>query len=62
MAQEGEQPPQLELKPVEEDEEASKPPSGEKKKEIEIPACPVHAVVVYPDRAEVERYIGAREW
>ena len=24
-----------------------------KKKEVEIPQCPVHSVVVYPDRAEV---------
>lgn len=23
------------------------------KKEVEIPECPVHSVVVYPDRAEV---------
>ena len=23
------------------------------KKEVEIPDCPVHSVVVYPDRAEV---------
>lgn len=45
--------------PEEEEKLDVKPPapSGEAetigKKEVEIPDCPVHSVVVYPDRAEV---------
>ena len=45
--------------PPEEEEVDVKPPSPTTtegsigKKEVEIPDCPVHSVVVYPDRAEV---------
>lgn len=46
--------------PPEEEEEVdvklpAPPGEGEttEKKEVEIPDCPVHSVVVYPDRAEV---------
>lgn len=45
--------------PPEEDEVDVKPPAppGEAevigRKEVEVPDCPVHSVVVYPDRAEV---------
>ena len=52
----------------EEQEKTSLPPeksdlekeSPTEKKEIEIPSCPVHSVVVYPDRAEVNEAICMR--
>lgn len=44
--------------PPEEEEVDVKPPAPMEeeaigKKEVEVPDCPVHSVVVYPDRAEV---------
>lgn len=44
--------------PPEEEEVDVKPPAPVEeeaigKKEVEVPDCPVHSVVVYPDRAEV---------
>ena len=41
--------------PPEEEEVDVKLPASESigKKEVEVPDCPVHSVVVYPDRAEV---------
>lgn len=39
--------------------EESKQQPG-KKREVDIPDCPVHSVVVYPDRAEVTRLVTVR--
>ena len=43
------------LPPEEEKEDIKQPLASESagKKEVDIPDCPVHSVVVYPDRAEV---------
>ena len=38
------------------EEEAEKPKKYAGKKEVVISSCPVHSVVVYPDRAEVDYY------
>ena len=35
--------------------EEKEKPGG--RKEVDIPDCPVHSVVVYPDRAEVSREV-----
>lgn len=35
------------------EEEAEEPKKHAGKKEVVISSCPVHSVVVYPDRAEV---------
>jgi hypothetical protein len=54
-----EQEEKISLPPEEEEEVDVKlpaPPGAAEtvgKKEVEIPDCPVHSVVVYPDRAEV---------
>ena len=48
MSVEEKQPLKEEVKQDEGDEEPSQ------KKEISIPDCTVHSVVVYPDRAEVD--------
>ncbi len=41
-----------EKQPLKEQDEGDEEPS--QKKEISIPDCTVHSVVVYPDRAEVD--------
>ena len=46
------------LPPEEEEVDVKLPVSSSEsigRKEVEIPDCPVHSVVVYPDRAEVCR-------